>query len=845
MDLSGGGAPPPAGPHPAAGGDTRGYSVSQAFSTAGSTKEPGEPNHCGQPGGASQWYVYTTPAAGTFHADTAGSTFNTILAVYTGSGASFTNLTAVACGFTTNYLTQGQPSLTLAGIPANTKFFVVVDGYRGASGTAVLHLSVGQPPVIVAAPVSTPAGPNSRATFSVAAIGSTNLAYQWQFNGVPLRGAAAATLVVTNAQNNSVGNYSVIVSNAIGVVTSAPAALTIQSQPFITQPPATMTVKDGQKISLSVVAGGSAPLTYQWFKNGNPIAKATKSTLAFAPVRFPDAGSYTVTVSNPLGNQPSAAPAVLTVLEAAPPAFAITAPASKFATTAASVTVKGTAVDPYGLSAITLTVNNMPVPVAAARNWSASVPLVPGANTIVAQAFNLSGLASVARTVAVFYTVNSPLTLLASGPGAISGAPRGGVVPVGAAYTVTAVPAKNNSVFQNWTAGPDSNSLTHLSDSAKLTFVMSSNLVLQANFITNPFPVVAGSYNGLFYPMTSAVTEQSSGFVTLSIDSKSKGVFSGRLSLDGGNYPFSGTFSGPGDSVTTLARAGKTPVSVALHINLDSPDDQISGSVSNAAWVAALQADRAVFSAAHPATDYSNRFTIVIPPGPLAPTNQPAGYGYLAMSNSAAGNSTIAGALADGAIVSQSVPISGDGFVPLYASLYGGKGSISGWLNITNLPPQALGGAVNWFKPATAAKTLFPAGFAYQAEVSASPLLLLNNSLLSLTNLIISESDWSSALNYELAAAAANTLSVSASPANPTNKVAVSLTPASGVITVAFRPTGAKKDVTAKGVVLPQQQNAFGWFTNGAQTGFFPLALTRGRRHPCAMVRRLVECHHS
>ena len=46
------------------GGDTRGFSVSQVFSTVGATKEAGEPDHYGQAGGASQWYVYTAPASG-------------------------------------------------------------------------------------------------------------------------------------------------------------------------------------------------------------------------------------------------------------------------------------------------------------------------------------------------------------------------------------------------------------------------------------------------------------------------------------------------------------------------------------------------------------------------------------------------------------------------------------------------------------------------------------------------------------------------------------------------------------------------------------------------------------
>jgi hypothetical protein len=77
------------------GGETGGYTLSQSFSTTGATKEFGEPNHAGQPGGASYWYSYTAPTNGTLQFNTDDSTFNTILAVYVGPGNSFNTLTNV------------------------------------------------------------------------------------------------------------------------------------------------------------------------------------------------------------------------------------------------------------------------------------------------------------------------------------------------------------------------------------------------------------------------------------------------------------------------------------------------------------------------------------------------------------------------------------------------------------------------------------------------------------------------------------------------------------------------------------------------------------------------------
>ena len=80
----------------------------------------------------------------------------------------------------------------------------------------------------------------SNATFNVTAIGSTPFSYQWQLNGVNVPGATTATFKVLKAQESAVGNYTVIVSNSLGAVTSSPpAALTVQYAPAIESGPST------------------------------------------------------------------------------------------------------------------------------------------------------------------------------------------------------------------------------------------------------------------------------------------------------------------------------------------------------------------------------------------------------------------------------------------------------------------------------------------------------------------------------------------------------------------------------------------------------------------------------
>ena len=312
-----------------------------------------------------------------------------------------------------------------------------------------------------------------------------------------------------------------------------------------------------------------------------------------------------------------------------------------------------------------VTVNtNLPVTatLGAARAtvaWTlTNAPLVTGPNIITAQSFSPqpdgTTNASLPVTRVVFLVpalpvppVKSTLTLATSGNGKIAGMANNASLEVNKVYKVTAVPGAN-SLFTNWTSGTNAGSLTPLHpDTAALSFVMSSNLILQANFVTNPFPAVAGVYNGLFAPATG-VTEESSGFFTATLPPSGHGTYSAKLLLNGGTYPFSGTFNLSGDAGTTLARSKDTSLIVELHLNLAAPDDQITGSIidgANPGWISQLQADRNIFNArSNPATN-AGRYTLVFPPGPNAPTNDPGGYGYATLTNNPSGQVSLVGQL--------------------------------------------------------------------------------------------------------------------------------------------------------------------------------------------------------
>jgi hypothetical protein len=164
------------------------------------------------------------------------------------------------------------------------------------------------------------------ATFSVVAVGSAPLNYQWNKNGTAITGATSAsyTTAATTASDDG-AQFTALISNKVGRVTSNPVSLHVRVRvaPSITTQPANQTVTAGQTATFTVVASGTAPLSYQWLKNGANVAGATSSSYATPATTAADGGStFNVVVSNTAGTATSNA-ATLTV-NAAPVAPAIT-----------------------------------------------------------------------------------------------------------------------------------------------------------------------------------------------------------------------------------------------------------------------------------------------------------------------------------------------------------------------------------------------------------------------------------------------------------------------------------------------------------------------------------------
>jgi len=92
--------------------------------------------------------------------------------------------------------------------------------------------------------------------------------------------------------------------------------------PVITNHPSPQSVTAGFSSSFDVLAGGTAPLKYQWRRNGNPMNGATNSSYMINNTHLSDAGNYTVVVTNASGSITSN-PALLTVNPPAAPTLSL------------------------------------------------------------------------------------------------------------------------------------------------------------------------------------------------------------------------------------------------------------------------------------------------------------------------------------------------------------------------------------------------------------------------------------------------------------------------------------------------------------------------------------------
>jgi hypothetical protein len=351
---------------------------------------------------------------------------------------------------------------------------------------------------------------------------------------------------------------------------------------------------------------------------------------------------------------------------------------------------------------------------------------------------------------------------------------------------------------------------------------MQSNLVLQANFVTNVFLAAQGTYNGLFAPANAPRRQTNSGAITLTLTST--GVFSGKLTIGASAPTLTGQFNPAGAAAIITPRKGQSSLSTALQ--LDFAGQTVAGSVTDGSFVAQVIADLDVFSATRKATNYEGQYTFIIP-GASESAAGPMGTSYGTVTVSPLGAVTFSVNLADGTSspVNPSGVVSRDGYWPFYLPLYGGNGSLWSWNCFTNGAMMSADGA-SWINTTNSTKSaLYGAGFTNEAaSIFGSAYNPADKPLLALSKgqVILEGGNLPFPIVNQMTLASNNTILLT--NAADTNKLTLTINKATGVISGAFaNPSNPRQLIPVNGVLLQNQTNAAGYFLGTNQSGAFIL----------------------
>jgi hypothetical protein len=539
------------------------------------------------------------------------------------------------------------------------------------------------------------------------------------FLGSNPAGISTNTPYQTVLTNLADGPYvlSAIATDARGLTaTSAPVSITILSPK-----PGLPTVSIVSPTNSAVLPGHTNIFVLATASETNGSIKQVEFFLGATPVGVSTNAPYRTVLTNLVdgryvlgaiatdarGLTATSAPVSITLDSIKPTITLEVSPPNFSRQTNNSVSLAGVASDNIGVARIQYQVNSgPPTNATGTTTWAAQVQLAPGNNTVQLRSIDLAGNSSPTVTRYFTYVVTGRLLVqaLPFGTGTVTPDLNGKDLLLGNIYTLTAKP-EAGQIFSNWTVVGITNLANFSStNSAALNFEMQSNLTqLAANFVPNPFLLVAGTYTGLFTNQagltalngisdTNQVALESSGFVRLQLGTA--GSFSGRLTMASGTFPFQGQFNLSGTSSVPVLRPARIPVVLNLSVPLTGGTNLLSGTAVTAigtnVLTSALVAQRNGFSSTNtPSFAGPHKFAMNFLSG------EQAGAGT-AMINRNGSVSIIVG-LQGQSLTGVGTVVSLEGDVPFCVVFGGGKEEVLGWMAFQAGPPDVVGSLL-WIK---------------------------------------------------------------------------------------------------------------------------------------------------
>jgi len=210
------------------------------------------------------------------------------------AGTWYVHFNSDSTNYGSDYGNYGSTIVTATGSPASATVAI------GPYSALILSQTPEGPPTVSVSPQNLTVAAGSNAVFTANAYGFPPLTYQWQNSTGAMSGATNVALAITNALPANAGNYSVVVSNPFGSVTSSIVTLTVTVSSQYAASPTNGPVPLAVQFSgPSADSGGSSITQWNWnFGDG------VTSTLQNPAHVYTTVGNFTpaLTVTNNLGS---------------------------------------------------------------------------------------------------------------------------------------------------------------------------------------------------------------------------------------------------------------------------------------------------------------------------------------------------------------------------------------------------------------------------------------------------------------------------------------------------------------------------------------------------------------
>ena len=171
-------------------------------------------------------------------------------------------------------------TLALTNLSAGNYEVIVTSPFGNVTSSNVT-LTLLYPPYFVIPPANQGVGVGSNATFSVKAGGTPPLGCVWYRGGVAIAGATNFSFTINDVQLADSGSqFTCLLSNIYGSVTSAVVVLSVGAPPSITAQPTNQSTLSGKSATFGLTLSGTGPFTYQWLFNGTDLPDNIITTVA-------------------------------------------------------------------------------------------------------------------------------------------------------------------------------------------------------------------------------------------------------------------------------------------------------------------------------------------------------------------------------------------------------------------------------------------------------------------------------------------------------------------------------------------------------------------------------------